>query len=144
MLKLLKIFILVLLLTGCEAQFSMATKDIKVKDTVIKVEIAETTAEQVKGLAGRAEICETCGMLFEYSDYQIRNFWMKGMQFPLDVIWILNDEIVGIEKNVQILDSADETSRIKSPKVVNRVLEVQIGRADQYGLEAGDKIEGLD
>lgn len=144
MLKLLKIFILVLLLTGCEAQFSMATKDIKVKDTVIKVEIAETTAEQVKGLAGRAEICETCGMLFEYSDYQIRNFWMKGMQFPLDVIWILNDEIVGIEKNVQILDSADETSRIKSPKVVNRVLEVPAGLADQYGLEAGDKIEGLD
>ncbi|HLC64253.1 MAG TPA: DUF192 domain-containing protein [Patescibacteria group bacterium] len=122
----------------------MATKDIKVKDTVIKVEIAETTAEQVKGLAGRAEICETCGMLFEYSDYQIRNFWMKGMQFPLDVIWILNDEIVGIEKNVQILDSADETSRIKSPKVVNRVLEVPAGLADQYGLEAGDKIEGLD
>ena len=144
MLKLLKIFILVLLLTGCEAQFSMATKDIKVKDTVIKVEIAETTAEQVKGLAGRAEICETCGMLFEYSDYQIRNFWMKGMQFPLDVIWILNDEIVGIEKNVQILDSAGVISRIKSPRVVNRVLEVPAGLADQYGLEAGDKIEGLD
>ena len=144
MLKLLKIFILVLLLTGCEAQFSMATKDIKVKDTVIKVEIAETTAEQVKGLAGRAEICETCGMLFEYSDYQIRNFWMKGMQFPLDVIWILNDEIVGIEKNVQILDSAGVISRIKSPRVVNRVLEVPAGLADQYGLGAGGQLEGLD
>jgi len=66
------------------------------------------------------------------------------MQFPLDVIWILNDEIVGIEKNVQILDSAGVISRIKSPRVVNRVLEAPAGLADQYGLEAGDKIEGLD
>ena len=86
----------------------MITKEIKINGTVVTVEVAKTEKEQAKGLAGRDELCQTCGMLFEYDNYQIRHFWMKDMKFSLDILWVVNSEIVGIEKDIQILEEVFE------------------------------------
>jgi len=138
------IILLTIFLTGCIYQKPMETKELTIKGQVIKVEVAKTNGQMSKGLSGRDSLCDNCGMLFEYEDYRIRSFWMKGMNFPLDIIWLRNNKVVGFQANVPILDEEGEIYRMKSEQEVNRVLEVKAGFIEASGLKIGDNLEGLD
>ncbi len=67
----------------------------------IEVEIADDYKSQKLGLTGRDSLGRDRGMLFVFGSESKRAFWMKGMKFPLDIIWINRDkEIVDIAGNV--------------------------------------------
>ena len=66
---------------------------------------------------------------------------MKDMEFPLDIIWIKDDTVVGFIEDVQVMDSAGEISRVKSPEAVNKVLEIGSGFSAKVGLKIGEKVE---
>jgi uncharacterized protein len=102
----------------------------------MEVEIAATPEERAKGLSGRQSLKEDSGMLFNFPDYQARDFWMKDMGFPLDIIWISGGKIVGIEKNVQPEGDTPQ-KRYYSPGPVNQVLEVNAGWCDKNGIIVG-------
>jgi len=76
-------------------------KIIYIKDIPIKVALAQSETQKTKGLSGVKKLAESKGMLFVFDKMQQNNFWMKDMNFPLDIIWF-NDkkEIVLIEENV--------------------------------------------
>jgi hypothetical protein len=76
-------------------------KIIYIKDIPIKVALAQSETQKTKGLSGVKKLAEGKGMLFVFDKMQQNNFWMKDMNFPLDIIWF-NDkkEIVLIEENV--------------------------------------------
>jgi len=57
------------------------------------------------------------------------------MRFPLDIVWIDNDTIVHIEKNVQ----PDFAGIITPSENADTVLEINAGVADKTGLKVGDK-----
>lgn len=129
-------------ITACQPSIFMKQQNIIINNQVFKVEIAQTQTEIAHGLSNRRNLCQTCGMLFKFQDYQIRHFWMKEMNFPLDIIWIKNDIIVGLAENVPILTEG-EVTRVSSNEPVNLVLEVNSGWAKANGVTIGDKI-GLD
>jgi len=155
--KLFALYIIILLiLTGCMAiktdnsssvkpDLTMEGKQkiIKINNNELQVEVVKTFADMVKGLSGRQELCENCGMLFEYPDQQIRNFHMQGMNFPLDIIWIKDKVIVEIEENVPVL-TGDKITRVQSTEKINRVLEVNAGWAKGHNIKIGALIGGLD
>jgi len=135
---------LLLLLTSCQAPSQPSMSDqkvIKINSNELTVELATTAEEIVKGLSGRASLCQDCGMLFEFPDYQIRNFWMKDMQFSLDIIWIKDNQIVGIAGAVPVFSSPGTIGRAISPVKVNKVLEVGSGWAEQHNVKPGDRVE---
>src|SRR6185369_7191082 len=67
----------------------------------IKVELATMRAEQEKGLSGRSSLAPDEGMLFVFSGGAPR-FWMKDMNFPIDMIWIGEDlRVVYIKKDAR-------------------------------------------
>jgi uncharacterized membrane protein (UPF0127 family) len=68
---------------------------------------------------------------------------MKGVDFPIDIIWIKGYTVVDITERVQPEPGvADEDLQLYLPGTeVNRVIEVRSGFADAYGIEIGDKIE---
>ena len=115
-------------------------KSIKINDTEIKVAIADTPLKQGRGLGGKQSLKPDEGMLFVFSNYQIRSFWMKDMQFGIDIIWIRNNQIVGIEKNVPLADSQNLKSYL-SPIPVNYVLEVNAGFCDGHNIKTGDRVD---
>ena len=141
-----KIFILLILcqlvLVGC---ITMEDKQniIKINGTEVKVEVVSSLLDMANGLSGRQDLCQDCGMLFKYPDYQIMNFHMKEMNFPLDIIWIKDNTIVGIEKNVPVLTDGKVT-KVQSAKKVNQVLEVNAGWAESRNINIGYVIEGVD
>lgn len=54
----------------------------------INVEIADTPALRSQGLSGRKDIGDYQGMLFVFNENGSYSFWMKDMNFPLDLIYI--------------------------------------------------------
>ena len=110
----------------------------------IRIEIgrAVTTEEKIQGLSGRDTLGEYKGMLFVYDEPDTYSFWMKSMQFPIDIIWIDGGhKVIDITKNIQ----PDSFPRSFKPKYPARyVLEVNAGFSDKNNVAIGDKVAGLE
>jgi len=133
----------VLMLTACARKGGeiLGEKMVRLAGQELVVEIADTPAEWSRGLSGRENLAENSGMLFVYGDYNIRSFWMKGMKFPLDIVWIKDGIVMECEKQVQVLDKNGQISQVLSPSEVNYVLEVNSGICEKYGIVPGVKLE---
>ena len=110
----------------------------------IIVRLAKTPEEQSRGLSGTASLSENEGMLFIFPVKNRQTFWMKDMLIPLDMIWISDDKIVDISKNIPIPKPgmSDIQLPIYSPKEeVNYVLEVNAGYSDINNIKIGDRVE---
>ena len=75
-------------------------KSLTLNNKNFKVEIVKSESDQEKGLGYRDGMDGIDGMLFSYSNSKIRSFWMRGMRFDLDFIWINKGKIVGFTENV--------------------------------------------
>lgn len=114
---------------------------IKIAGQIIKVNLALTPKEQERGLSGRNNLKEDEGMLFVFDNMDKHYFWMKDMNFPIDIIWIDEDlYVIFIEKNIQI-ESYPET--FGSNKDSKYVLEVNASFSEKNNLKEGEKIEFL-
>ena len=74
---------------------------LQIKDTTIKVEIADDQKSQLNGLSNRNYLDSNSGMLFIFDREDFYGIWMKEMNFPIDIAWINKDKvIIHIERNV--------------------------------------------
>ena len=111
-------------------------KYIKIAGQVIKVELALTSGEQAQGLSGRQGLNYNEGMLFVFSQSGNYPFWMKEMNFPIDIIWLGEDlQVVYIKKDARP-ESYPET--YGPDEEAEYVLEVVSGFADKNNLQMGD------
>ncbi|PIT92658.1 MAG: hypothetical protein COU08_01525 [Candidatus Harrisonbacteria bacterium CG10_big_fil_rev_8_21_14_0_10_42_17] len=124
-----------------EAQRSDLTYDtelLSVGGLVYSVEIAETEEQQYKGLSGRDFLDPDAGMIFEFQDAGVYGFWMKGMRFPIDLLWLVDDKVVSIEENISY---KDQSTIYSPPEPVNGVLEINAGQVAERGIQIGDTVE---
>lgn len=115
-----------------------------INEATLKVEIADTPSERSKGLGGKESLGQDEGMLFVFPSSGKHSFWMKGLRFPLDFVWIKGSEVVDIITNAQppASDQKDEDLPIYLPKVeVDKVLEVNAGVVERLKIKAGDMIK---
>ena len=103
----------------------------------IPVEVADTLKKRSLGLGKRNSLKKGWGMLFVFEKRKQHRFWMKDMQFPLDIIWLDNRRIVHIINNTKPASSKDEYEVMTSPVPVNFVLEIAAGRATKLRLKTG-------
>jgi uncharacterized membrane protein (UPF0127 family) len=101
------------------------------------VDIADTDKKRQLGLGNRKKICEKCGMLFLFDDKKNRIFWMKDMNFDIDIIWILDDKVVNISKNIKY---NKPQKKIYSGVVVDKVLELPSGSVEKFGIIVGNGV----
>lgn len=106
----------------------------------ISAEIAKTDEEKSLGLMHRESLEKTKGMLFPYESEEIRAFWMKNMNFPIDIIWLDKDKkIVYIHENVQ--QCAAEPCQLYAPdKNAMYVLEVNANFSRDNNLSIGKEV----
>ena len=109
---------------------------IKVGDTSLKVDLADTYKERNLGLSGRKDLKEGEGMLFTFEEEGVYGFWMKDMNFAIDIIWIDRDgRVFGIEKDVK----PETFPTIFTPLgKIKYVLEVPSLFSDTAGIEVGE------
>lgn len=112
-------------------------KRVYFKNTFVKAEVVDTAEKIEQGLAGRKELLENRGMLFAMPRNDFQRFWMKGMQFAIDIIWIERGRVIGCEKNISPQDDRVFTS----PSAAGLVLEVPEGFCDRYNVEMNDLVD---
>jgi uncharacterized membrane protein (UPF0127 family) len=118
--------------------------EIVVGETSLTVDLAVTGGEQSLGLGYRNGLDPGTGMLFTGTESRPKTFWMKGMRFCLDIVWIENDQIVGATEDVcpdpdGIPDV--ERARFSSPQPVTHVLEVPAGWLAEHGYGPGTPVD---
>lgn len=133
--------------------FSMATpspkpvtKQITLDNkTKIDVEVARTSEERSKGLSNRDSLSQNSGMVFVFTKDSKPTFWMKETKISLDIIWIDNDKVIGIEKNVptELGKKDSELKRYPAPAAIDYVLEVNSGFSDTNGIKIGSSVQKL-
>lgn len=125
---------------------------VKISNISLTVEEATSQEEREKGLSGKAGLEKDKGMLFTLGKTNsIPAFWMKGMKFAIDIVWILSSsgdvkkgKIIQIDKNVPVPEAGTPDSELKrySPKIpVEYVLEVGAGFCDENKIKVGDNFE---
>ncbi|MFA6422370.1 MAG: DUF192 domain-containing protein [Candidatus Buchananbacteria bacterium] len=105
----------------------------------IRLEIVKTTEQMQRGLSFRDSLDASSGMLFVYDKYVVPSFWMKDMRFSIDIIWIRDNSVIGIEENLPVITSGT-LPLYKPSELVNYVLEVNAGLIKQNGISPGDKV----
>ncbi len=121
--------------------FNTSEGTVVINGTELNVLIAEHALAQKKGLGGYTQesLEPHDGMLFLFSDSDVRTFWMKGMKMNLDVLWIGNGRILAIDRDVRApLSRSDEPERMtSSPLAVQAVLELPAGSVEEFALMEG-------
>ncbi len=106
----------------------------------IEVDVANDPAERAQGLSGRDGLEPGTGMLFDFGGaVSSPGIWMKDMRFPIDILWILNDEIVWIEHNAPV-PQGEFIASFFPPVEATHVLELPAGFVRTYGLSLGDVV----
>ncbi|HEX8383674.1 MAG TPA: DUF192 domain-containing protein [Sphingomonas sp.] len=107
------------------------------------VELADTAAEQSRGLMYRTDLKPDGGMLFapyppEGGPPRDASFWMKNTPSSLDIVFIRADRsIARIAENTVPLSEQP----VASGEPVAAVLEVPGGRMAELGLAEGDRVD---
>ncbi len=137
--KILLLFILFFSVAGCSSS-SVYDNYIEINNKKINlIGVADNSDLSYMGLSFRESICENCGMLFPFEEKSEKTFVMRDMLFPLDIIWISDDIIVKIDKNLPP-EGSNPKNFYKSETPVNFVLEVNGGFTDDYNIGVGDKV----
>jgi len=114
-------------------------QDIRIAGHVLKVEIANTPPARQQGLSDRPALDQNQGLLFIFDEPGLYSFWMKDMNFPLDIIWFdEKQKIVDL-----VLNAAPEEAipqKVYQPSnQAQYALEVAAGFAEKYNLKSGDE-----
>lgn len=111
-----------------------------------QLEIADTPSERARGLSGRSSIPLDGGILFLFDAPDRHTFWMKGMLFPIDILWVRGDTVVGVQEHVSPPPPGTPDALIERflpPEPVDRVIEVRAGTVRELGGGAGQRISIL-
>lgn len=123
-------------------------KEVVIGSTKIYVTVADSEEERKQGLSGKAELGETEGMLFVFETKDVYpGFWMRGMLFPIDIIWINDGKVSKIDKDLAVPAEGTPDSELKvyyPDKPVDYVLEVNAGFSDKNDIQVGDAVEPAD
>ncbi len=111
-------------------------KKVVLGEKEFELEVADNQRERIRGLSGREAVCSNCGMIFEFSETGKYSFIMKDMNFNLDFIWIKDNRIVEIEKNVSRLKQESFGGKVEADKVI----EINAGTCDELELKVGDEL----
>jgi len=105
------------------------------------VSIARSEKEHEVGLSGTKSLDQNQGMIFLFNNPGYYSFWMKDMKFPIDIIFINNDQIVTIYNDAPTVQGQENLIAYPPTQMVDKVLEIQAGLSEKYNFKIGDKVK---
>lgn len=140
------IFLLTLFIFFCLFMVFMLKQNhvayVKIDGKQFFVDVAKTNEQKAKGLDIYDKLPVRKGMIFPFQTPDYYSFWMKGMQFPIDIIYINNNKIVDIFPDLPNPKTGNEDPvMVRSQEKSNFVLEINAGLSRKYNFKTGDKIE---
>jgi len=134
--------VVIILLAVAYYGFSKYQKNtVEINNFVFKTEIVKSQADLERGLSGKKNISADQAMLFVLPDKYIQTFWMKDMNFDIDLLWIDGNKVVAYEQNMLAPEENTPINKLvkyRSPQAVDRVLEIKAGSIENLGIKIGD------
>ena len=108
------------------------------------MDVVDTPESRRLGLGGRDSLGSDRGMWFVFDNPSEAMFWMKGMHFPIDIVWVTDNLVVaGVSPDLPHTATGTPDSnlpRYRSPGTVRYVLEINAGKAAELGITEGDSV----
>ena len=136
------LFACLVIASGCRESGPPASPPegyIEIRGKQVPVEIADSRAEQEKGLGQRDALAWGTGMYFTYARPGFYGFWMKGMRFSIDIVFLRENRIVDLFPQVPF-EAGGNGPTIRPRSLVDGVLEVPAGYAAANGWQIGDRV----
>jgi len=105
----------------------------------LQLDIAGSPEKKRRGLSDRSTLAANEGMLFLYATSGRYGFWMKDMNFAIDIIWLDKDSRVVDLKREARPESFPETFR--PDKSAKKVIEVVSGFTKTENINIGDRLK---
>jgi uncharacterized protein len=123
--------------------WSTEAATVVVGDQTLQAEIADTSALQTRGLGYRDGLAPGTAMLFVFDTASQRTFWMKGMRFCLDIVWIEGGLVTGAAESVCPEPGTPDAdlARYSSGVAVQYVIEVPAGWMAIHGYGPGTPVQ---
>ena len=107
----------------------------------VDVRIADTHAKRYLGLSNTTSLGPNEGMLFVYEEEGTRNYVMRKMDFPLDIVFVGANETVTAIHHAPVPPNATGEGDLERYTGTGRyVLEVNRGWTNETGLDVGDRV----
>ncbi|HSX29777.1 MAG TPA: DUF192 domain-containing protein [Candidatus Saccharimonadales bacterium] len=122
-----------------EAWPRQATTVLAVGTQRYKLETITTPQAMIKGLGGRTSLARNAGMLFAYDQSAPnRCFWMRGMRFPLDIMWLdTYKRVVHVEQG---LSPKTYPKEFCAPQTSQYVIELNAGEVHRSHIGIGQTL----
>lgn len=138
------LFILVILrIQPTMRHITMERAHVSIGSAQFDARVADTRALRAQGLSGSAPLADGEGMLFLFEKPGIYGFWMKGMTFPIDIVWIRSGKVIGYEEHLAappLLARNEEIETFYPPGEIDAVLEISAGAARKAGIQSGQDV----
>lgn len=121
-------------------QSSQGVPTAKIENQSFNLYVAKTAKDKEIGLSKYKNLEDNRGMVFTFDKPAYYSFWMKKMKFPIDIIFIKDDKIITIHKNVHPPKENQELTVYSPEQPADTVLEVNAGISQKHKLEQGDTI----
>ena len=102
-----------------------------------KVAIADNDQLRRYGLMNLEKLAKEYGMLFIFDRSNFISMWMKDTMIPLDMLFIDGNNII---QDIKLSAKPYSLEIIKSKQKVDKVLEINAGLVDYYGIKQGYKV----
>ncbi|PID83670.1 hypothetical protein CSB11_00115 [Candidatus Campbellbacteria bacterium] len=78
------------------------TSNISINEIELKVYLADNDKKRTLGLSGSAKLKQNEGMLFIFKKEGVQKFWMKNMNYPIDIFFFnQNQKLVFVKENAK-------------------------------------------
>jgi uncharacterized protein len=102
--------------------------------------IADTDEKRTNGLSRVENLDKDQGMLFVFDYPSKQEFWMKEMNFPIDIIWIdENHTVIHIERSLEPCVTTFMCPSYSPSNNAKYVLETSAGFAESHSINLGSK-----
>ena len=114
-------------------------RTIHVGQNILKLKIADTEESRINGLSNTTSLCSECSMLFVFPKVGAYSFWMKDMNYDIDIIYI--------DENMKVIDVYDHVLKSEYPKTyvsnspAKYVLEINAGKSQELQIKEGDIVK---
>lgn len=115
---------------------------VSIGDVRLLADIAADPNQKSLGLGVRNNMTEAEGMLFPFESEARHGFWMNGMKFPIDIIWLdSGKKVVHIEPDLKPCPSVLDCPNYVPDSNAMYVLETVAGFSERHGVIVGTQAE---
>ena len=118
--------------------------EVTIEGFTFVVDVADTYELRRQGLSGRGDLAREVGMWFDMGGTGNATFWMRGMRFPIDIVWISDDLVVtGVAERLPFPEPGTTDSALptySSGVPIRFVLEINAGLAEELGIGEGSVV----